>query len=229
MFGAAPDASVSRLMRWVRSGPKMPVPTVPPTAWQLMQDVVSKTRRPSATLATCADGWRCSLDPAIEILARVHVDAQQHLRVLGPAVLRALPEVQPRLLGVDPHLVHAVRDEVRLARQTRDPEAVRDVGGEQPEECRRRAGRVADRHVQLVRRDDPQRGIPELPPPLMADRGDVERRRRPGGVLDLIDRARPGERQHHDDQDRNHRPRELDLRAAVDLRRLPPSSSGRRR
>ena len=48
VFAAAPDAIVSRLIRCVRSGPKRPLAAVPPIAWQLMQAVVSKTRRPAA-------------------------------------------------------------------------------------------------------------------------------------------------------------------------------------
>ena len=37
VFGTAPEAMVSRLARCVRSGPNLPVATVPATVWQLMQ------------------------------------------------------------------------------------------------------------------------------------------------------------------------------------------------
>src|ERR1019366_7793927 len=37
VLGTDPEAMVSRLARWVKSGPKRPVATVPATVWQLMQ------------------------------------------------------------------------------------------------------------------------------------------------------------------------------------------------
>ena len=49
VFGAAPEAIVSRLIMWVRSGPKRPSATVPATVWQLIQAVVSKILWPSET------------------------------------------------------------------------------------------------------------------------------------------------------------------------------------
>ena len=52
VFAAAPEAIVLRLMKWARSGPKRPFATVPLTVWQLMQEVVSKTRLPAATFAS---------------------------------------------------------------------------------------------------------------------------------------------------------------------------------
>src|SRR6266545_25255 len=52
VFSAAPEAIVLRLMKWARSGPKRPFAAVPLTVWQLMQEVVSKTRRHAASLAS---------------------------------------------------------------------------------------------------------------------------------------------------------------------------------
>src|SRR5215831_16424067 len=60
VFATAPAASVSRLIRWVKSGPKRPFATVPPTAWQLMHAVVSKTLRPSATVGSAPAGRDCA-------------------------------------------------------------------------------------------------------------------------------------------------------------------------
>ena len=37
------------------------------------------------------------MNPAVEVRASLHIDAEQHKGVLRPAVLRALPEVQSRL------------------------------------------------------------------------------------------------------------------------------------
>ena len=140
--------------------------------------------------------------------------------MLRSAELGALPQVHPRLPGVDPGRVDLVRDQVGLAREAGDPEAVRHVGGEEGQKRGRGTGGVADRQVQLVGRHDPERGIAELPPPLPADDRDLQGAGRLRPILDLEDRA--GGRQPEDDhdEDRDHRPRHLDLEAAVDLGRL---------
>ena len=56
VFGTAPEAIVSRLIRWVRSGPKRPSATVPATVWQLMQAVVSKIFCPADTASSACAG-----------------------------------------------------------------------------------------------------------------------------------------------------------------------------
>src|SRR6266576_4579586 len=53
-------------------------------------------------------------DPAVEVLARVDVHAQQHLGVLRAAILGALAEVEARLARVDPHRIRVVGNQVRL-------------------------------------------------------------------------------------------------------------------
>ena len=98
-----PEAMVSRLARCVRSGPKRPVATVPAMAWQLMQAFCMKTVWPSAAAAfpgkSCAAGFFCCSIQAGEILRGLRVDAEQHLCVLGAAVLRALAEIEAGLPG----------------------------------------------------------------------------------------------------------------------------------
>ena len=42
VLGIAPEASVSRLIKCVRSGPYRPLATVPATVWQLMHACCSK-------------------------------------------------------------------------------------------------------------------------------------------------------------------------------------------
>src|ERR1035441_6595530 len=79
---------------------------------------------------------------------------------------------------------------------------------------------IADRDVHLVGRDDAQFGITELPPELMADHGDIQRRRRFRRVLSGKNDACRSQEEHYDDQDGNHGPGKLDLGAPVDLRRL---------
>ena len=62
--------------------------------------------------------------------------------------------------------------------------------------------------------------VVKLPPELMADDIDIERRRRHLLILDGKKNARRGEEQDHNNQDGDHRPGQLDLGAAVDLGRL---------
>ena len=79
---------------------------------------------------------------------------------------------------------------------------------------------VAHRHVELVGGDDPELRVADLPPPLVPDDGDLERVRRRRAPLDRVDVAGGHQEQHDDDQERHHRPRELDLGAPVHLGRL---------
>ena len=58
---------------------------------------------------------------ALELLRSVDIDAQQHLGVLRAAELGALPDVHAGLMRIDPHLVHAVRKQVGLAGESREP------------------------------------------------------------------------------------------------------------
>ncbi len=67
----------------------------------------------------------------------------------------------------------------------------------------------------------PSLGIAILPPELMANNDHVHRAGRFGNSLGSKDDPRGRQKQHDDDQDRNHRPRKLNLVAAVDLRRFP--------
>src|SRR5262249_55087022 len=117
-------------------------------------------------------------------------------------------------------LIRAVWNEVGLAAQLRNPEAVIRVRGEQLHERRPWVRGIAHGDVQLVRGDDPEAGVAELPPELMTDDGDVERAGWPARVLHGVDHARGGQEQHEHDQARNDGPGELDLRAAVDLGRF---------
>src|SRR5436190_17952063 len=55
------------------------------------------------------------LDPSVEVFACMHVHAEQHLGVLSAAILGALAQEKPGPFGLNPHRVHFVRNEVRLA------------------------------------------------------------------------------------------------------------------
>src|SRR5438552_933335 len=61
--------------------------------------------------------------PAFEVGARLDDYAEQHHRMLGAAVLAALPEIGARDLRIDPHRVFLIRDHVSLAREARHPKA----------------------------------------------------------------------------------------------------------
>src|SRR6202795_2661023 len=65
------------------------------------------------------------LNPTIEVSTRLHVDPQQHLGVLCPAILGALTEVDARLMGINPHAVRGGGDQFRFARPPRNPRTVR--------------------------------------------------------------------------------------------------------
>src|ERR1700722_2429836 len=85
----------------------------------------------SASLENCvihARGLALIFYPALEIRARLHIYAQQHLGVLRPAILRTLAEKEPGLLRINPGKVCAVRYQISLAGEPRHPEAVIGVG-----------------------------------------------------------------------------------------------------
>ena len=140
--------------------------------------------------------------------------------MLRPAILRALAEKDSGAVRVHPHAVGMVRNQVGLARELRNPEAVVGVGGQQLQECRRGMSGIAHRYVQLVGSDDAELGIAELPPELVPDHCYVQGGRRLGSILDGVDHPGRGQKQYDHDQDRNDRPGQFDLRAAIHLGRL---------
>src|SRR5215831_5144841 len=74
--------------------------------------------------------------------------------------------------------------------------------------------------MKLVGGDDTELLIADLPPPLIADDGDLERVRRLRAALDAPDVSGGDQEQDHNDEKRDDRPRHLDLGATVDLGRL---------
>ena len=93
--------------------------------------------------------------PAGEVVRRVHGHGEEHARVLHAAELGALPDVGARRPRLHPRPVALAGDDVHLARELGDPEAVNHVGRLQRDERGRRPGDVADRDVQLVGGHDP--------------------------------------------------------------------------
>src|SRR4051794_2060232 len=88
--------------------------------------------------------------------------------VLNPAKLRALAAIPARLVGLNPLVRNARRDQVALAVEIRDPEAMDDVVGRATN-----ANGAAHGNVDLVGGDDDLAGIvvevANVPPPLVAD------------------------------------------------------------
>ena len=115
-------------MRQVRA--ELPFAPVPAMVWQFTQAFVSNTFRPAATCSNCTAG--CSVaGPSAETLQECPQSPQQHLGVLCAAILRALADKDSCLVRVDPHFILAIRNQVGLARQLRNPETVVGIGRKQ--------------------------------------------------------------------------------------------------
>src|SRR2546422_2087550 len=129
-------------------------------------------------------------NPAIELLARLHVDAEKHLGVLRSTILCALAQVEPGLLRVKPHAIGVVGNQVGLTCQAGNPEAVICICGQQSDESRSRVSRVTHRHMQFIRGYNFQTRIAILPPELMADSDHLNRVTRLCSLLDTSDHPR---------------------------------------
>ena len=167
------------------------------------------------------DGRRLlGLNPGLEVRARLGHHPDQHARVLHATVLGTLAVVDARLGRFEHHRVLVARDDVRLTRQTRHPEAMHHVGRVQPQPRPARMLCVGRRNVQFVRRAEAVLRVLEVPPPLM---GHDPHAQFVAGSLRLaglheVPHYDQEQRQH--DQQRPHRPGQLDGPAAVNLWRL---------
>src|ERR1700735_486727 len=112
--------------------------------------------------------------------------------MLNSAVLRALTKKDSRALRVHPHPVRMVGNQVGLAREFRDPEAVVGVSGKQGQECRIRICGIAHWDVQLIRGNDPQLRVAKLPPVLVSDGVDLDGARGLRSILNGMDYSRRG-------------------------------------
>ena len=142
--------------------------------------------------------------PRLVLAGGLRYHGQSHGGVLEAAVLRALPPVDAGAVGLDPHDVLAPRNEVGLSVQARDPEAVDDVGGGEPQ-----LHPAPDGNVQLVGGDEcpPRDAVPiaHLPPPLLPHH--VHHQIRPAGVgVQRSEGAHGPERQRYQYQGGNHSP-----------------------
>ena|ERR1700674_3259636 len=87
------------------------------------------------------------LNPPSELILRLNINTQQHLGVLGPAILGALTEVDTRLMGINPHAVRMVGNQVSFACQTRNPEAVIRIRRQQLDKRRGWVTIIANRYM----------------------------------------------------------------------------------
>src|SRR6516165_8651954 len=115
--------------------------------------------------------------PGLEVARGLDDDPEEHVGVLGAAILGALAEVQAGAVSLEPHAIGATRDQVGLAAQPGYPEAVAHVRGLQGQVDRAGYALLAGRDVQLVGRREAQLPavvtvVAVLPPPLAADHGD---------------------------------------------------------
>ena len=74
--------------------------------------------------------------------------------------------------------------------------------------------------MELIRSHDTKLRVANFPPPLVTDHRHVERIGGRDSALHIVNRARRSQNKHKDDQNWDHGPGELDLIAAIDLRRL---------
>lgn len=171
-------------------------------------------------------GGMCGLlfrgNPPAELLGRIDVDAQEHFGVLRAAVLGTLTDVHAGFVRLDPHRVDAIGDEVGFAGELRNPKTVVGIGGNQFDEGGRPVCRVTHRNVELVGGDDAERRIAELPPELMTSGRDFDCAWGRDRLLNGVNDARGSKEEYQDDEDRDNRPRQLHLIAAIDLGRLAP-------
>src|SRR6202795_4785406 len=179
-----------------------------------------KDPAPLLRYATSHSRLSFRLDPLVKLLARINIDAQEHLGVLCAAVLCALAEIQSRFMRIDPHVVDAIWNQICLSCKPWHPEAMFGIRRNQGHKGRCGMRRVAHRYMQFIGRDHTQSGITKFPPELMADGNDLNRCGRLRSILDRMDYACGGEEQHQHDEHRDHRPCEFHLIAAINLRRF---------
>src|SRR5258708_16463061 len=67
---------------------------------------------PLGNNTTHGRGLPLLLNPTVELIAGLNIDAEKHLGMLRPAILRTLAQVNPRLLRNDPHSVRMVGNPV---------------------------------------------------------------------------------------------------------------------
>src|SRR5215510_416744 len=66
--------------------------------------------------------------PPVEIILLMHSYTNEHARVLRPAILSAIPQIYPRLSGIEPHMIIAIRNQVHFSAELWHPVTMGDIG-----------------------------------------------------------------------------------------------------
>jgi hypothetical protein len=102
---------------------------------ELAHDMLHKAERRTSTTKVVreteaeATGTMLICHPCCKLSRSICIDTREHLGVLCPAILRALPEVEADSLRIDPHGIHFVGNEVHLPSKPGNPEAMVCVCG----------------------------------------------------------------------------------------------------
>src|SRR5215472_5171328 len=123
-------------------------------------------------------------------------------------------------MGIDPHAVHSIGDEVCLSGEPRDPEAVIRVGRQQSDMSGSGVLRITYGNVKFIGGHKPLLWVSKLPPELVAYSCDFDRARRETWVLNGMDHARRGEKQDNHNEHGQDGPGKFYLVAAVHLGRF---------
>src|SRR5262245_129377 len=99
VFGAAPEPSVSRLIKCVRSGPNVPLADVPWTAWQLTHDVEKKRSRPADPCGSSAAGLRWDATQLANSSGGCAMTRRRIFACCVPQYSAQLPRYAPACLG----------------------------------------------------------------------------------------------------------------------------------
>src|SRR5208283_2976687 len=112
-----------------------------------------------------------------------HIYAQQHIGVLNSAELCALSHVEAGVQWVNPHLIRVIGNEVYFPRELRNPKTVIGICRKELQIGRSGLTRITHGNVKLVCHDEALFWIAVLPPELMPDDGNLERRLGLRGIL----------------------------------------------
>ena len=130
--GAGRDRGAARQVGEI--GTEAPVATVPRTVWQLMHAVVSKTRC-RASPSRPRPGTVAGPSPRRRSRRAYRPRPAAASWRAGCRSTARIDQKDPGSMRIEPRVVDAVRDQVDLAGELRNPEAVVGVGGEQRQEC----------------------------------------------------------------------------------------------
>src|ERR1022692_1846416 len=117
------------------------------------------------------------LNPLLEIVWFLSHHLQQHLRMLYATELSATSPVNARLTRIEPHMIQAAGNQIRLAAQFGRPKTMDDVVTRQLKVTRVLVI-MRNRDVDFIRGDNTAEGVTHFPPVLVSDHLHVDCRTR---------------------------------------------------